>query len=456
MGTLMLRSIALSLVAWGAATEGAPPDDPAGQPALLTPPPAGAYVKAVVSLYKKGDLDKAAQYLQAADARADKLSADEKATLEQYRALMAAAAKAPVDLAVVQVAAQAPPADRPESPVPPGQYVQAAVGQYQAGKFAKAGAYAAAADQYRDLLTADEAATLDRYKALLAKVPAVDGAVKAASTAAPASTPSKPAAAPIGGSMGRTGPSSDMKQQARWLLATAREQVRQGNLEEADKKLAEARALNIKWGLFELDTPTKLAEGIAKAKAAQPKPGAAATGDKATARAKLKQARDLLAKNDVAGAEALAGEVGGWGLSYGMMDDSPRKIADAARALRAREQRRQKGAKAQPNQEMYDTLVAEGRAMLTAGRLDEAEDRARQAARLGVTPGVASDKAENVMRDVAAARAHAPATTPGVVDPAVAMVAATPSASAVAERQADQMLANGDDAGAKAKYLESA
>ena len=450
MGTLKLRLIALSLVAWGAATEGAPPDDPAGPPARLAYT-AGDYVKAVVVTYKKGDLDKAAQYIQAADKRTDPLSADDKATLEQYRALLAP--KPQVDSAVVQVAAEAPPADRPASPVPPGQYVQAVAGQYQAGKFAKAGAYVAAADQYREQLTAEERATLDRYKALLARVPSVDGAVKPASTQAPAAT--APQTAPIGGSMGRGGPSSDMKQQARWLLATAREQLRLGNVEEADKKLAEARALNIKWGLFELDTPTKLAEAVAKAKAAQPKPGAAATGDKATARAKLKQARDLLAKNDVEGADALAREVGGWGLGFGMMEDTPRKVADAARALRTRDQRRQKG-KLQPNQGVYDSLVAEARAMLSAGRLDEAEDRARQASKLGVTPALTADRAENVLRDLAAARANAPATTPGVVDPAVAMAAAAPSASAIAERQGDQLLADGNAEGAKAKYLEAA
>ena len=49
----------------------------------------------------------------------------------------------------------------------------------------------------------------------------------------------------------------DVKQHAVWLLHEAREQMAQGNFDAAEKKIAEAEAIDIKWGLFD-DTPTKV------------------------------------------------------------------------------------------------------------------------------------------------------------------------------------------------------
>ena len=70
-----------------------------------------------------------------------------------------------------------------------------------------------------------------------------------------------------------------------------REQIRLGNLDEAQKTLDEVRALNVRWGLFELDTPAKVAETLEKARAAAPPPPGI-KGDRTQAKARLKQARD--------------------------------------------------------------------------------------------------------------------------------------------------------------------
>ena len=56
---------------------------------------------------------------------------------------------------------------------------------------------------------------------------------------------------------------ADVKQQAGWLLHEAREQIGQGNFDAAEKKLAEAEAFDIKWGLFD-DTPTKVRTDLNK------------------------------------------------------------------------------------------------------------------------------------------------------------------------------------------------
>ncbi len=90
--------------------------------------------------------------------------------------------------------------------------------------------------------------------------------------------------------------------------------------------------MNIKWGLFD-DTPDKVAEALEKAR---PKAIAATAKDgslphnRATAKARLKEARTLLASNQYEQAEAVALDVKSWGLSYGMFEENPEKVAAAA------------------------------------------------------------------------------------------------------------------------------
>ena len=90
-------------------------------------------------------------------------------------------------------------------------------------------------------------------------------------------------------------PTVDTKQRARWLLHEAREQLHLGNYDVAQRKVDEAEALDVKWGLFD-DTPAKVSEEIKKARpkavAARAAPAAAEPHDRRTAKAKLRDARD--------------------------------------------------------------------------------------------------------------------------------------------------------------------
>ncbi|HMB08459.1 MAG TPA: hypothetical protein VKP69_32600, partial [Isosphaeraceae bacterium] len=274
------------------------------------------------------------------------------------------------------------------------------------------------------------------------------------SVAAPAQAPAPSAAAAAPGT-----PSED-KRAAHWLLMAAREQIRLGNYDEAMQKVEQARALHIRWGLFD-DTPAKVAQAIERAR---PKAVAVATPDqprdRRAARARLKEARALLADGRYEQAEALALDVKGWGLSYGLFEDSPSKVAAAARALRRREEVRKSGPKEQPSQGVYEALVQEARQLMAAGQLDQAEAKALQAQRMNVVPALTADRAEAVLHDLAMARARqAPAGGPGGPGGqpvgAMAPAAAAEPASAVAEREGNVLLNQGDSVCAAAKFAEA-
>src|SRR5262249_54029130 len=135
------------------------------------------------------------------------------------------------------------------------------------------------------------------------------------------------------GPMGRGGPSADNKQEARWKLQVARSDLANGNIEEAQRKLAEARGRTGGGGFSELDPPNRLADAIAKARAKAPAASGGPAGDRKQARAKLKEARDLLAAGQYDKAEAMANEVGSWNLSYRLTEDNPKKVLPAPRSL---------------------------------------------------------------------------------------------------------------------------
>ncbi len=219
-------------------------------------------------------------------------------------------------------------------------------------------------------------------------------------------------------------PSTDVKQRGRWLLHEAREQLFHGNYEEAQRKVAEAEALEIEWSLFD-DTPAKVMEDIKKKR---PKGAAAAKGnataqphDRRTARIKLKEARTALENRQFEQAEAIALEVKEWKLTFGIFEDNPDKVAAAARALRRRDQIRNTPTRDQSSQGVYDLLVQEARQLISVGRLDEAEAKARQAQRMNVVPPLTADRAESVLHELAMARAQKDtrptAARPGVESP---------------------------------------
>ena len=241
--------------------------------------------------------------------------------------------------------------------------------------------------------------------------------------------------------------STDDKQRGRWLLHEAWEQLHLGNYDQAQRKADEAEALNIKWGLFE-DTPAKVSQEIKKARpksVANKTQGQPVPHDRKTARVKLKEARGLLEKHEFEKAESIALEVKNWNLTYGIFEENPDKVAAAARALRRRDKIRNTPHRDQSSQGVYDILVQEARQLISVGKLDEAETKARQAQRMNVVPALTADRAEAVLHEVAMARAQKePRPTPsqpGIEPPTLTL-----------EREANELLAKGDQAGAQAKF----
>ena len=155
--------------------------------------------------------------------------------------------------------------------------------------------------------------------------------------------PSTEGKAPVTFGTGAWRDTTDIKQKARWLLAVAREQIRKKHFDIAEQAIAEAKALNVQWTLFD-ETPEKLSEflAVARTKAGNSdrseRPSRSeAPRDRKTAKVRLREARAALAANDLEGAEAIVREVRGWGISYGLFDDTPDKVSAAIFEDRRRE-----------------------------------------------------------------------------------------------------------------------
>ena len=383
LGRLRTLAILMTLGAWGAASSAAPPSDAANRPAAPVPPL--KYLEAGARLLNEGDYDTAKKYLGAANDYRDQLKDSERIVLDEYLKALAGAT-APKDAALTRTTGT-PAVSAPE--IPP----------------------------------------------TLASPVAV---------AAPALVPTAAAAAPVSTGMESRSGSPGTRQEGGWLLNAAREQVRLGNYDDAAAKVARVKAMNIKWGLFD-DTPAKVTEAIAKAR---PKGTSTATAPMARtrvqAKAKLKEARNLLGSNQFEQAETVALEVDSWGMSWGMLEESPKKVADAARALRKRDALRSPNSKDHPSLGVYETLVLEARGALAAGQFDVAETKARQASRMNVVPPLSSDRAETVLHDLAIAR------TRGTNTPATGKLAEVASVSV--EREANALLAKGNREAAAAKF----
>ncbi|MDR3636471.1 MAG: type II secretory pathway, component PulD, partial [Isosphaeraceae bacterium] len=350
------------------------------------------------------------------------------------------------------------PAARPPAPVAPVKYLEAGAKLFNKQKYPLAAKYLKAANDYRDQLNESEQRVLDAYLEEMGKVPpemmsGVATAPQPVVTATPSDTQVTPVSiAPAQAAAEKPaesrGPAGDNKQEARWKLQKAREMIRLGQYDDAAKSIDEVRAMDIKWGLFD-ETPAKLAEVLEKAR---PKGVAAAAvaslpKDKRMAKAKLQEARALLADQRYDQAEAIALDVKSWNLSYGLFDDNPTKVAAAARALRSRERQRSRGPKDQPSQGVYDLLVGESRKLMSAGKLTEAKQKALQAQRMHVVPPLSADRAEDVLQDIMIAQSHqaAGATVATGAEPA----------SVASEREANELLARGDTQAAAAKLAES-
>ncbi len=353
---------------------------------------------------------------------------------------------------------------RASLPAPAVEYLNGGIRLFNTGDQANAAKYLKVASEYRDQLQPAEQTQLDDYLAKLNPAP-TDSAVKPASTSTgPAPNGSAPAASPAGPTSPPTPRSpNDIKQDARWKLQGAREQMRMGNYDEAMRVVLEVQKMNVKWGLFD-ETPAKLADAIAKAR---PK-GVASSGgahDKKQALAKLAEAREMLKNNQFEQAESIALEVNSWGVSFGAFDDKPSKVAAAARALRKRDQARNTPVKFQDSPNTYDYLVSEARHKMQTGELDLAEEAARKALRMNVYPSPTSDRAEAVLNDIALARAGTkPASAPTGLVSAAPVPSPSPSApnptvaetpSVLAERKANELLAGGKTEAAASLFAEA-
>ncbi len=130
------------------------------------------------------------------------------------------------------------------------------------------------------MLSVEDQATLDTYKGLMDQVRSpVDPDAAPASTTKPTDYGVAPTAAPPRSASSaippgfdpsqvepatRGGHVRDPKQRARWLLQRgSQRRFSSGKFDDAAAKLAEARAFNIKWGLFD-DTPDKVEESLRK------------------------------------------------------------------------------------------------------------------------------------------------------------------------------------------------
>ena len=525
MGRLSTLTVLLILGAWGAATEGASPDDAISSPAKAARKPAPVppikYLEAGSRLFNSGNFELGAKYLNAAQMYRDQLQQDEQTMLDAYlkelskvRASTAAgstatdgagAAKTAASPAMTPAAVQAAPAmtdgagaaKTAASPAMPPAAVQAAPAMTDGAGAAKTpaspamtpaavqaapamtdGAGAAktpaspamtpAAVQAAPAMTdgagaAKTAASPAMTPAAVQAAPAMtDGAGAAKTAASPAMTPAAVQAAPATTSVIQSGDPArggagdvaitpDVKQHAVWLLHEAREQMAQGNFDAAEKKIAEAEAIDIKWGLFD-DTPTKVRTDLNKERpkslASTSKRAQSLPHNRENAHALLREARAVLANYQIDQAEAIAQEVKSWNLSYSFFGDNPDKVAAAARALRKRDKIRNTPTRERARQGVYDVLVQESRQLMKLGKLNEAEAKALQAQRMNVVPALTADRAESVLHDIAMARVRSGSGSP----------AATPAAEApslVAEHEANDLLNKGDQAKAAAKFVES-
>jgi hypothetical protein len=253
------------------------------------------------------------------------------------------------------------------APVPPIQYLKAGIMFFNTGKYEQSGKYIEAAQRFRDQLNPKEQIVLDVYRDALVSYeeelrlaasapPANDPEVKQASkvtTEPPAKVsvkarpnPESPKEAARPGQLDKAivgrqpAKSDDLKQEARWLLHEAREQIQRGNYDQAVQKVAQARSLNVKWGFLD-DNPDKVDKAIVYYRKRRPSPAKEADGkasaelhDLRTAQDRLQEARDALAKNQVDHAEEIAREVKGWGLDFGKSNDSPDKLLATIRTVK--------------------------------------------------------------------------------------------------------------------------
>ena len=305
-------------------------------------------------------------------------------------------------------------ATRPEAPVPPVEYLRAGAKLFNNGDYDLAAKYLKAAHDYRDQLSESERSLLEQYfgamKVVKTRAATRDQAIAPAGASTAMPSPSADSGTASATPEGRGYP-TDSKSAARWLLVEAREDLAKGEYDAAASKIDRVRGMDIHWGLFDEVTPAKLQKELDKARPAGPASTdaamAAPTGDpaavKAEAKARLDEARAALDRGDYDKAQAIAQEVEGWDLNFGLLEDSPSKVIAAAQALRRHDGLRDAPG-ASNDQSTYDLLVAEARDLMAENKLDEASSKAQHALALNVVPTLDADRAEAVLSDIDRAR----------------------------------------------------
>lgn len=226
--TIMLAASMGPTMAPGAPPEPSAPPAPAPAKAPEKPP-AVEYLKAGAYLYNKGDREKASKYFQAADRFRSQLSGNEEIVLEVYLEELENQAK--------KAQAAAPRTDTAVTPA-------------------------------ATTLTPSQPAGINN--------PGGSAAPGMATSAAAALPTLDPASPDLADRRPSRYASTDPKQRARWLLNEAREQMGLGHYDAAAKKIAEARAMDVKWGFLE-ETPDKATKLLEKLKSRAPNGPAAPT-----------------------------------------------------------------------------------------------------------------------------------------------------------------------------------
>ncbi|GAC1463618.1 MAG: hypothetical protein NVSMB9_01250 [Isosphaeraceae bacterium] len=299
------------------------------------PVPPLKYLEAGARLFNKGRYELASRYLNAAQAFRHRLTPNERVVLDVYRDRLDEYSRDQN----VTIAASAKPVTLHQDKVKAAVTVDGIIATSMAEN---------------PSLTLEAGAPLSPSPVIEGQGASPLGTVAthqlqpAASPVTPGVNTSSPTGEFAGSSQGTETwrDTSDLKQKARWLLQVAREQVFRGQYDAATRTIEEVKRMDIRWKVFD-DTPAKVSESLAKAQALRPavlttarapETSADQLHNRRTAKAKLREARALLAlDNQSARAEAILREVKSWNLRYGVFDDTPEKIAASLAAARRRE-----------------------------------------------------------------------------------------------------------------------
>lgn len=344
------------------------PADPAKQvaPSEARPSKVHLALKTAIDSYRRGEYELAAGFFKQAQAGQADLSEAERQDLKTWIDLNNAAVNARRDAV---------------------QKLQQAEEAVRAGRTQEALTLVKAATGTQQFLTAADKQRLQRLTEQL--------------------RPADPKAAPTN--------STAILAKARAQLQQARGLIAKGNYDAALALAQEADKLGATYTANE-DTPKKVMEDINRARAV--------VIESQDGKGYLKAARQAYDRGDWDTAEALAREaekLGGAWSRFTLWADTPAKVlkdVQTARARKAGSSSVKAPAAAQPvptssvakgaaasTPSDPKTLVKNGRELLAAGKLDEAEKVCNQAAATKTTWGVFEDSPERLMQDIRAAKA---------------------------------------------------